>query len=77
MTPDGNLSPEGMAFKADLEERTDRIALAAFAVLDDDEVDRLLEVLLPLARAVVAAGDVPPMTPIGPLAAALDDNAPS
>lgn len=77
LTPDGQLTAEGLAFKADLEERTDRIALAAFAVLDDDEVNRLLALVLPLARAVFAAGDVPPMTALGPLTAALDDGAAS
>ena len=56
MTPDGNLSTEGIALKADVEERTDRIALSAFAVLDDDEVDRHLILLLPLAARVTPPG---------------------
>jgi hypothetical protein len=72
LTADGALTGEGSAFKAELEDRTDRIALSAYAVLDDEEVARLLEALTPLARAVIATGDVPPMTPIGPIAAALD-----
>jgi hypothetical protein len=72
MTSDGALTGEGSAFKAELEDRTDRIALAAYDVLDDDEIERLLDALTPLARAVVATGDVPPMTPIGRIAAALD-----
>jgi hypothetical protein len=71
LTAEGALTGEGSAFKAELEERTDRIALRAYDVLDDGEVERLLEALTPLARAVVATGDVPPMTPIGPIAAAL------
>ena len=54
-----------------MEERTDRIALTAYESLRDDEVDRLIAALTPLAKAVIDAGDVPPMTPIGPIAAAL------
>jgi hypothetical protein len=71
LTTDGELTAEGSAFKAELEERTDRIALSAYDVLDDAEIERLLEALTPLARAIIATGDVPPMTPIGPIAAAL------
>ena len=71
LTSDGALTAEGSAFKAELEERTDRIALAAYGVLGDDDVERMLAALTPLAQAVVATGDVPPMTPIGPIAAAL------
>ena len=74
LTADGGLTDDGAA-AAELEDCTDRIALAAYAVLDDDEIDRLLAVLTPLARAVIATGDVPPMTPIGPIAAALDEQA--
>jgi hypothetical protein len=72
LTADGALTAEGSAFKAELEERTDRIALAAYGVLGDDDVERLLAALTPLAQAVVASGDVPPMTPIGQIAAALN-----
>ena len=36
-----------------------------------------MTLLTPLARAVLATGDVPPMTPIGPIAAALDEPDPS
>ena len=42
------------------------MALGAYDVLDDDEVERLLAALTPLARAVVAAGDIPAATPMGP-----------
>ena len=44
-------------------------------VLDDDEIEGLLAALTPLARAVMATGDIPPMTPIGPIAVALDEQA--
>jgi hypothetical protein len=72
LTTDGALTAEGSAFKTELEDRTDRIALGAYDALDDGEIDQLLDVLTPLARAIVATGDVPPMTPIGPIAAALN-----
>ncbi len=39
LTADGALTGEGSAFKAELEDRTDRIALSAYAVLDDEEID--------------------------------------
>jgi hypothetical protein len=68
---DGALSTEGAAFKAELEQRTDRIALSAYDSLDDAEVEEMIAALTPLARSVIDAGDVPPMTPIGPIAAAL------
>ena len=35
-------------------------------MLDDGEVDRLLAALTPLAKAVVATGDIPATTPMGP-----------
>ena len=72
---DGTITDEGTAFKAELEDRTDRIALAAYDSIDDSEVERIIVSLTPLAKAVIAAGDVPPMTPIGPIAAALVDAA--
>jgi len=34
-------------------------------VLSDAELDALVTALTPLARAVVAAGDLPAVTPIG------------
>ena len=77
LTPDGELTAGGAAFKAELEQRTDRVALSAYEALDDQEVDRLMTLLTPLARAVLATGDVPPMTPIGRISAALDEPDPS
>ena len=42
------------------------VALGAYDVLDDDELERLLAVLTPLAKAVVRTGDIPAATPMGP-----------
>ncbi len=75
MTPDGVLTADGSAFKAEIEGRTDRIALTAYVTLDDEEIARLIGLLTPLARAVIATGDIPPVTPIGPIAAAIEEPA--
>jgi Helix-turn-helix family len=65
LTRDGELTAEGRALKDDVEERTDRIALGAFATLADDELEQFLAALTPLARAVVATGDLPNVMPMG------------
>lgn len=65
LTPDGALTGEGRALKDDIEARTDRAAVSAFDVLDDSEIDRLMSVLKPLARAIAAAGLLPDINPIG------------
>jgi hypothetical protein len=63
--PDGELTAHGKDVRDDVEDRTDRIALRAYDTLDDGQLARLLDVLAPLARAVIATGDVPAVTPIG------------
>jgi hypothetical protein len=62
---DGRLTTEGRAVRDDVEVRTDRAALTAFDTLDDEQIQLLLDALTPLARAVIASGDVPEVTPIG------------
>ena len=66
MTDDGQLTEDGRQLREALERRTDEVALGAYDVLDDDALDRLLTVLTPLTKAVVAGGDVPAATPMGP-----------
>ncbi|HYK67383.1 MAG TPA: hypothetical protein VEV45_05520 [Streptosporangiaceae bacterium] len=63
--PDGKLTVRGKEVKDDVEDRTDRIALTAYNSLDDDQLLRLLDALAPLARAVLATGDIPEVTPVG------------
>jgi hypothetical protein len=63
--PDGHLTNEGKALKDDVESRTDRIALTAYDALDDQQIEHLIGALVPLARAVLATGDIPDVTPIG------------
>jgi hypothetical protein len=48
-----------------VEDRTDRIALTAYDTLDDEQLLQLLDALTPLARAVIATGDIPEVTPVG------------
>jgi hypothetical protein len=66
MTADGALTDAGRALRQQLEDDTDRVALAGYVGLDDAELARLTELLTPIAAAVVAAGDIPPATPMGP-----------
>jgi hypothetical protein len=65
LVEDGELTAEGLRSKQEVEERTDRLASAGLAALTDAETDELLELLRPMARAVVAAGDLPLDSPMG------------
>ena len=71
LTPEGAMTAAGQALKDEVERRTDELALAAYDVLDDDELAQLIDTAGPVAKAVVAAGDLPDISPIGPLAAQL------
>jgi hypothetical protein len=62
---DGELSAEGLAMVAATEADTDRLALGPWRALGDVGCDRLAELLAPVRRAVVAAGDWPLGNPIG------------
>ena len=59
------LSAEGLAMVAAIEADTDRLALGPWQTLGDARCDRLAELLGPIRRAVVAAGDWPAHNPIG------------
>jgi hypothetical protein len=63
--PDGKLTARGKDVRDDVEDRTDRIALTAYDALEDDQLRQLLDALAPLARAVIATGDIPEVTPVG------------
>jgi hypothetical protein len=63
--PDGKLTARGKDVRKDVEDRTDRMALTAYDRLDDEQLLQLLDALSPLARAVIATGDIPQVTPIG------------
>jgi hypothetical protein len=50
--------------KDDIESSTDALALSALDALSDDEVEALFQALTLIARAVIAGGDVPAVTPM-------------
>jgi hypothetical protein len=62
---DGELTAAGLAMVAAVEADTDRLALGPWAALGDVGCDRLAELLAPIRRAVVAAGEWPAGNPIG------------
>jgi hypothetical protein len=62
---DGKLTPQGHSMRADVEDRTDAVALSAYTALDDEQLQQLINALVPLTRAVIATGDIPDVTPIG------------
>ncbi|MBU8828679.1 SCO6745 family protein [Mycolicibacterium goodii] len=61
----GELTDAGRVVKQRVEDRTDALALSALDALTDAEVESLFAALTPITRLVVAAGDVPPATPMG------------
>jgi hypothetical protein len=70
----GDLTDAGLALKQHIEDTTDALSLSALAALDDAEVEQLFRALTPIARAVVAGGDVPAATPMGLSRDDLDDD---
>jgi hypothetical protein len=62
---DGSLTSEGLAVTAAVQADTDRLALGPWADLGDAGCDRLAELLAPVRRGVVVAGDWPAHNPIG------------
>jgi hypothetical protein len=69
----GALTDTGREVKQRIEDTTDTLALSALEGLDDAEVEELFATLTPIARVVVAAGDVPAATPMGLSRDDLDD----
>jgi hypothetical protein len=63
--PGSKLTAQGKEVGDEVEDRTDRIALTAYDTLDDERLQQLLDALAPLARAVIATGDIPEVTPVG------------
>lgn len=54
---DGDLlSPQGVLLRRHIEDRTDRLALPAYAALGDAGCERLAELASPFGRAVIEAG---------------------
>jgi hypothetical protein len=73
MTPEGSLTDAGRELKQDIEHRTDAAALPTLDVLNDADVETLFWALTPIARMVVAGGDLPAITPMALQHSDLDD----
>jgi hypothetical protein len=65
LAPDGTLTEDGRALRAEVEGATDRAALAPWARLGEDGCAALDGYLRPLTRSIVAAGVIPATNPIG------------
>jgi hypothetical protein len=64
LADDGSLTPAGHDLKNHIEASTDALSLRSFDGLDDAELEALLHALTPIARTVIAAGDMPAVTPM-------------
>ena len=64
LADDGSLTPAGHDLKNHIEASTDALSLRLFDGLDDAELEALFHALTPIARTVIAAGDMPAVTPM-------------
>jgi hypothetical protein len=64
LADDGSLTAAGRDLKNHIEASTDALSLRAFDGLRDAEVETLLAALTPIARTVIAGGDMPAVTPM-------------
>lgn len=71
---DGSLTTAGQELKDRIETQTDELSLSVLDALSDDEVETVFQVLTPITRIVVEAGDVPAMTPMALRRNELDDS---
>lgn len=65
LVDDDGLTEDGRRLKQDVEDRTDRLAADGLTALSHAESDELTDLLRPLTRAVVLAGDLPLDSPVG------------
>jgi hypothetical protein len=56
---DGTFTPEGAALRQRIEDRTDELALAPWALLGEDGCDELRALGRPLSKAIVEGGGLP------------------
>lgn len=61
----GDLTTAGLHLKSLIEKQTDDLAASAYAALSDSDLDALHALLRPVARAVVASGELPRRSPMG------------
>ena len=71
---DGTLTTAGRELMDTVESTTDALSLSVLDALSDDEVETLFQALTPIARTVVAGGDLPAMTPMNLRRNELDDS---
>jgi Helix-turn-helix family len=71
---DGTIIAAGKELKHHIESTTDRLSLAALDALSDDDVETLFQALTPIARTVIAGGDLPATTPMNLRRNELDDD---
>lgn len=74
LNDDGSLTTAGQELKDRIETQTDELSLSVLDALSDDEVETVFQVLTPITRIVVEAGDVPAMTPMALRRNELDDS---
>ncbi|WP_292981776.1 hypothetical protein [Mycobacterium sp.] len=74
LNDDGSLTTAGQELKDRIETQTDELSLSVLDALSDDEVETVFQVLTPITRIVVEAGDVPAMTPMALPRNELDDS---
>jgi Helix-turn-helix family len=74
LNDDGSITAAGRELKDDVESTTDALSLSVLDALSDDEVEKLFQALTPIARAVIAGGDLPEMTPMNLQRNELDDD---
>jgi hypothetical protein len=59
LTSDGDLTPEGREVRADVEDRTDRAALAGWEHIGLEATERLADLVAPLRATIVDSGLLP------------------
>ncbi|MBX3313825.1 MAG: hypothetical protein KF906_05850 [Actinobacteria bacterium] len=64
---EGRATEAGRALRAGIEARTDELAAGPVERLGTDDAERLRTLVTPLARAIVADGVVPAVSPVGDL----------
>jgi hypothetical protein len=62
---DGSATPAGLALRSEIEAHTNELAAAPYAALGESACRRLIELLLPLAKALASSGELPSVNPVG------------
>ncbi len=65
LTSEGAITGPGRALRADIEHRTDQLAVPPYAALGQERVAALIEALEPARRRIAAAGEVAFPNPMG------------